>query len=108
MFKHRFTRNIMPAGAPRSPKAFIDRDFVPNPTQGREAPLRIPTLVAARPHLILTLDLLKFPTITGTSRSPKGVTTQVNRFLFARLAKTLDNPNASRFAPALNFNLRFA
>ena len=45
-----------PAGAPRSPKALIDRDFVPNPTQGREASLRIPTLVAARPRLILTID----------------------------------------------------
>ena len=47
-----------PAGAPRSPKALIDRDFVPNPTQGREAPLRIPTLVAARSRLILTLSSL--------------------------------------------------
>ena len=65
-------------GAPRSPKALIDRDVVPNPTQGTAVqddkllpvwrrPLRLPKLVAARPRLILTFDLLKFPTISPPS-----------------------------------------
>ena len=43
----------------------IYRDFVPDPTQGCGAPLRIPTLVAARPRSILTLDVLKFPPSRG-------------------------------------------
>ena len=90
----------MPAGAPRSPKALIDRDFVPNPTQGREAPLRIPTLVATRPRLILTLDLLKFPLIRGSPPAggfirlgPAPDPAQGTGWeVLARLAKTLKNP----------------
>jgi len=64
-----------PAEAPRSPKAFIYRDFAPDPTQGTavqancfyspvwQHPLRIPMLVATRPRSILTLYFLKFPTL---------------------------------------------
>ena len=55
-FKHRFTKNIMAAGAPSSPKAFID---------------------GAPPHTL----------IKGTS--------------------TLDNPKASRFAPALTLTIKY-
>ena len=66
---------IGPAGDPRSPKAFIYRDFAPDPTQGTavqancfyspvwQHPLRIPMLVATRPRSILTLYFLKFPTL---------------------------------------------
>ena len=44
---------LCPRGLLGRRRHLIYRDFVPNPTQGYEVPLRIPTLVAARPRLIL-------------------------------------------------------
>ena len=72
----------------------------------------IPTLVAARPRLILTLDLLKFPTIKGAPRSPKGVATQALIIWGSapsppKGASTLRNPNASRFAPELILTIKY-